>query len=280
MTQQPDGYRQSLQFEWPDAVPWSEVGQDFIEAWGHHKGKLMPEHIEITGQNGSGKSYAECTMLQQRAARWDSSEVVVVTKADDDSVPLLGWPIVDTWKDVQRYKQCIFWPRTGQTGEAREAYHEEKIYDLLARLWTPEANTVIAFDEVGYAEELSRRLRKMIRMYWREARANGITIIAMKQRPIGVAREQHSETKWKLVFPPADEGDMDRFAELLGTRRDWTPVLRSLDQENHEFVLRHTLTGEAVISWIDQELKPVPEQASPPDRTPREYLFGRKKAGA
>ena|SRR6266568_629207 len=280
MTDQPDGYRRSLQFEWPEAVPWSELGPDFIDAWGHHKGKLMPEHIEITGQNGSGKSYFECTILQQRAARWGSSEIIVATKADDDSLPLLGWPITDDWKDVSKQLQAIFWPRTDKKGEAREKHHEAKIYDLLARLWTPDANTVVSFDEIGYVEELSARLKKMIRMYWREARANGITIIAMKQRPIGVVREQHSESKWKAVFPPADRGDMDRFAELLGTHRDWTPVLEDLNQDAHQFVLKHTLTGTAYITLVDTELRPVEAQAEPPDRTAREYLFGRKKTPA
>jgi len=280
MTEQPDGYRRSLTFEWPEEVPWSELGPEFARVWGNRNGKFMPEFIEITGQNGSGKTYFLATILQERARARDSSEIIVATKPDDDSLPLLGWPVTAEWKDVQKYRQCIFWPRTDKKGQAREAYHEEKIYDLLARLWTPEANTVLAFDEIGYVEELSARIKKMIRMYWREARSQGITIVAMKQRPVGVVREQHSETKWKAVFPPADRGDMDRFAELLGTHRDWTPVLESLDQEAHQFVLRHTLTGTAYITWVDTGLRPVEAQADPPDRTPREYLFGRKKTPA
>ena len=36
----------------PERVPWSEIGEDFINAWGRPDGKLEPEHVEITGQTG------------------------------------------------------------------------------------------------------------------------------------------------------------------------------------------------------------------------------------
>jgi hypothetical protein len=149
----------------------------------------------------------------------------------------------------------------------------------LERLWVPEANTVVAWDEVGYLESLDPYMKSLIRMYWREARSQGITLLAMKQRPIGVTRDQHSESRWKMVFPPADRGDMDRFAELLGHPRDWAPILDSLDQENHEFIIRNSVTKHAYISWIDKELRPIPSQANQRGYTAREFLFGREKVG-
>jgi hypothetical protein len=279
----PDGYRRSVSFTPPERVPWSILGPEFISVWGRPGGKVQPEHMEITGQTGSGKSYAEATLLQQRAQYRGSSEILIATKEDDDTIPLLGWPIVDNWKDLQRYRQAIFWPQTDLQGDERERFHEEAIYELLTRMWHKDANTVIAFDEIGYVESLpgprgrGKRLQKLIRQYWREARTLGITLIAMKQRPVGVVRDQHSESRWKIVFPPADRGDLERFAELLGAPRDWAPVLDDLDQEEHEFVLRNSFTREAYISWMDHELAPVPAQAHQPDRTAREYYYGRGK---
>lgn len=280
-TLQPDGYRHAVDFVPPEPLPWSELGPEFMEIWGRPGGKFEPEHVEITGQSGSGKTYLLITLLQERALARDSSEVLIMTKQADDTIDLLGWPIVDTWKDLQRYRQAIFWPRTGLHGEERERFHEEKIYDLLTRLWQPRANTVVAFDEIGYVEDLSKRVKKTIRMYWREARSHGITNVAMKQRPIGVVRDQHSESRWKFVFPPADRGDIVRFAELLGTPRDWAPVLDSLDQANHEFVVRNSVTKQAYISWIDYDIAPIPSQTAKgqPDRTTREYLHGRPRRG-
>lgn len=267
-------------FQLPERVPWSQLGPEFAAEWGRPAGKFQPEHIEITGQSGSGKTYFLGTILQQRAAARGSQEILLVTKPDDDTVPMLGWPIVDTWRELKKYQQTVFWPRTAKKGEEREKYHEKKIYELLSELWQPNSNTVIAFDEVGYVEDLSQRLKKMIRMYWREARSGaGITIGAMKQRPIGVVRDQHSESRWKAVFPPADMGDMQRFAELLGHPRDWGPVLQELDQEEHEFVLRNSVRKLAYITWVDVPLKPIPAQAKQPGRTARDYLFGRPKVG-
>lgn len=273
----PDGYRRAVGFSPPERVPWSELGPEFVSIWGRPDGKHQPEHVEITGQTGSGKTYLLASLLQDRAEVRGSAIVYVVTKQADETVEALGWPIVDDWRGVKEHRQSIFWPRTQAQGKARKAYHRKKIEDLLSRLWVPKSNTVVAFDEVAYIESLGPDIKDMVQMYWREARSQGITILAMKQRPIGVVRDQHSESRWKLVFPPADRGDMDRFAEMLGTRRDWAPVLDSLDQENHEFVIRNAVTKDAFISWIDRELKPIPAQQNQPGRTPREYLFGRPK---
>lgn len=277
---EPDGYRRSYDFAWPEEVPWSDLGESFMKAWGRtDDGAFMADHWEISGQSGSGKSYLLGTALQQRAALRGSSEVVIVTKEDDDSIPLLGWPVVSDFAGIKENRQSVFWPQTKAKGEDREKYHERKLYDLLARLWAKEANTVVAFDEIGYVESLSNRMKKLIRMYWREARSNGISIVAMKQRPIGVVRDQHSESRWKAVFCPADHGDMPRFAELLGHPRDWIPVLEALDQTRHQFVLRNTFTRESYISWVDSALRPLPSQRPAAQRrSPKEYLWGRHQA--
>jgi len=266
-------------FEAPEQIPWSLLSPEFIETWGHDEhGKLRAEHLEVTGQSGSGKSYAIATILQERAQRWNSAEIAVLTKQADDSVPLLGWPVVTDFKELQKYRQAIFWPKTDLKGEDREAYHEKRVYELLSNLWKPQANSVLYFDEIGYVEDLSRRVKKMVRMFWREGRSHGISLIASKQRPIGVVRDQHSESRWKIVFPPADMGDMRRFSELLGRTSDWQPVLESLDQTMHQFVIRNSFTGDAYISWIDLELKPIPGQAEEKELSmyPKEKKPGRE----
>lgn len=262
-------------FTWPPEVPWSALGEDFTEAWGHdEKGNLRAEHLEVMGQSGSGKSYAISTILQQRAQRWNTAELAILTKQADDSVPLLGWPVIDDYKDLRNYRQAVFWPQTSAQGEAREKYHEEKIFDLLSRLWKPQANIVLYFDEIGYVEDLSKRLKKMVRMYWREGRSHGISVVASKQRPLGINRDAHSESRWKIVFPPADMGDMQRFAEMLGRHRDWQPVLESLDQTKHQFVLRNSFTKDAYISWIDMELRPLPSQQDQKNQALPESVYG------
>ena len=263
----------------PEVVPWSELGPAFSEEWGHDEsGKLRGEGMEIAGQTGSGKSYVLATILQDRAARWNTAEIVILTKESDDSIPLLGWPVVNKIEDIRKYRQCIFWPKTSAQGEAREAYHEEQIHQLLSGLWMKDANVVLAFDEIGYVEDLSARLKKQIKMYWREARSHGISIVAMKQRPVGVSRDQHSESRWKIVFPPAHQADMEAFAELLGRRGDWQPVLEGLNRQAHEFVIYNSFTKDAYISAIDTTLKPVAAQVNQKGRSTGEVMAN-KRAG-
>lgn len=265
------GRASSPGFQWPEEVPWSELGEDFIDSYGHdEKSKLRAEHVEVMGQSGSGKSYAIATILQQRAAEWGTGELAILTKQADDSLPLLGWPVIDKFEELKQFKWAIFWPQTAAQGEAREKHHEQVIYDLLSQLWKPNANIVLYMDEVRYIESLSRRLRKMVRMYWREGRSHGISLIAGAQRPIEMVRDQHSESRWKLVFPPADMGDMDRFAEMLGRPREWGPVLESLDQTRHQFILRNSFTKDAYITWIDETLRPLPSQSAESQRRNKE----------
>jgi hypothetical protein len=264
-------------FQPPPEVPWSELGPEFVQAWGRtEEGKTEGQHVEITGQSGSGKSYAEAAVLHMRALARDTPTVIIATKLDDATVERLvklGWPRVKTADEVRRHRQCVFWPDPQGDAEEREIALERAIYELLSLLWVSESNTVVVFDEIGTVEQLpgpkgrAKRLQKTIRQYWREGRALGISVVASKQRPVGVVRDQHSESRWKFVFPPADEGDMQRFAELLGQPRDWEPVLRSLDQEAHQFVIRNNVSKDAYISWIDfrlESLRPLPRTEEHP----------------
>jgi hypothetical protein len=275
-------------FTWPQQVPWSELGPEFTEIYGHDEdGKIRAEHFEVTGQSGSGKSYAIATILQQRAARWGTAELCVLTKQTDDSIPLLGWPEVGSYEQLRRekYRQALFWPSTRAQGADREAFHEHAIYDLLTALWPDRgqvANVVIYLDEVRYVEGLSPRLKKLVRMYWREGRSHGISLLAGAQRPVEMVRDQHSESRWKAVFPPADEGDMQRFAEMLGRWKDWQSVLESLDQTQHQFVLRNSFTKDAYITWIDEELRPLPSQSGEGQKknsAKPEHIYGPQDRG-
>jgi hypothetical protein len=265
-------WRSDPNFTWPERVPWSVLGEDFTAAWGRaDPAHPEPEHLEIVGPTGSGKTYALCTMLQQRMVRRQSAAVLVCTKPADKTVLRLGWPIIDRPEALNDHPNAIFWPRTRRMGTDRRAYHEVKISDLLHKLWTPESNRIVAFDEIGYVESLGGHLKAIVQQYWREGRSQGITVVAMKQRPQGTQRDMHSETYWKAAFPPGDRGDLERWAELFGARRDWMPVFDSLDPERREFVLRHSRSREAYITWMDLELRPV----KPPKRTPS-WLGGRR----
>jgi nucleoside-triphosphatase THEP1 len=249
----PGGQGQSV-----ERIPWSVLGPEFASVWGRaDPSNPEPEHAEIIGMNGSGKTYLLMKILQDRMQVRNSHIVLIVTKQADKVFAKLGWPIVRDVRDVFRYRVCIYWPQTSLIGMQRKAFHEARIRELLSRLWVPEANRVIAFDEIAYIESLSPQVKELVGMYWREGRSNGITVVAMKQRPQGVQRDMSSETWWTFAFVPKDHNDAERFAELFGSRRDWLPVFESMDPDNHEFLVRHTRSRNAYISWVDTPIQPV-----------------------
>lgn len=260
-------YLHDPHFTWPERVAWSELGPDFIRAWGFEKPPREREHLEVIGPSGSGKTYWVETVLQahyteaerRRAAsgrkHLETGAVFLATKADDAVFGELGWPIVHSAGEI-RDTNVIVWPRTGKTGTARKAFHEQRVAALLDHLWAPQANTLVVFDEVGYAEGLSAEIRTLIQQYWREGRALHIQVVGMKQRPQGALRDMHSETYWTAAFAPKDRSDAERFAELFGHRRDWLPVFDTLNPDRHEFILRHSKSREAYISWVDEPLTP------------------------
>ena len=260
-------WRADRNFTWPERIPWSQLGPDFIDMWGFDPPRGKREHLEVVGPSGSGKTHFTETVLQdhyreasrrrdeRKGKNIETGAVFVATKTDDDIFRELGWPVAHNVGEI-RDTNLIFWPRTGKKGMERDAYMAHHVDDLLSHLFTPHANTVVAFDEVGYAESLSANIRKLIQQFWREGRALGIQVIGMKQRPQGALRDMHSETFWTVAFKPNDRSDLERFAELFGHRRDWMPVFDDLDQDKHEFIIRHSRSRESYISWIDTPLVP------------------------
>jgi hypothetical protein len=241
-----------------ERVPWSVLGPEFAMSWGRADANdPQPEDMEIIGMKGSGKTYFLMKVLQERMIVRNSRIILVVTKQADKVFLKLGWPIVREFRHLRKYRQCIYWPTTKKLGDARKAFHEEILYELLSRLWVEDAYLTLAFDEIAYVESLSPRVKALVGMYWREARSMQITVVAMKQRPQGVQRDMHSETQWTVAFVPKDADDAERFAELFGNKKTWLPVFDQMNPDNHEFLIRHARSRRAYISWIDQPLTPI-----------------------
>lgn len=246
-----------------ECVPWSVLGPQFIRTWGYaRRGERMPEHLEILGQTGSGKSFFEVCILLQRAAARGSHIVVIATKPADDTLLSTGWPIITKWPpEDPRQTANIFWVQAeGLTveGQRRQA---AAIMTLLRQLWKADSNIIVVFDEVAYlCLDLNERdfpFRVVVAKYYREGRGLGITIVASTQRPQGVIRQVHSESGWTVCFAPKDEEDAERMAQVLGGKKTYLPILRLLNREKYEFLIVHGLTGKMYISWIDHPL-PLP----------------------
>lgn len=245
-------------------VAWSELAQEFAETWGRaDPSDPQPEHVEVIGINGSGKTLWTCKAVQERMIVRHTPVVFLQSKPADDTVMRLGWPVITDGRvqRVQRERWSIYWPQTNATGRARKVYQADKFRDLLNSLWHPNSNIIVVYDDFGYIQELvtsdGEPLAPIVQMFLREGRSSGITNMLVKQRPQGARREMHSETNWTVAFAPKDEDDQERFAQLFGNRKQFQEVFRTMDAEKHEFLIKHFKTGAAFISWVDTPLRPV-----------------------
>lgn len=257
----------------PERIPWSELAQEFAETWGRADvSDPQPEHVEVIGINGSGKTLWVCKAVQERMIVRRTPVVFLQSKPADDTVMRLGWPVITDGnvRKVRRERWSIYWPQTNATGRARKLYQADKFRDLLNSLWRPNSNIIVVYDDFGYIQELSTSdgepLAPIVQMYLREGRSSGITNVLVKQRPQGARREMHSETQYTIAFAPKDQDDQERFAQLFGNRKLYQPVFDQMDAEKHEFLIKHFKTGATFISWVDTPLRPLkrPERNAKP----------------
>jgi hypothetical protein len=248
----------------PPRVPWSELAAEFAEAWGRaDPSDPQPEHVEVIGINGSGKTLWMAKAIQERMIVRHTPTVILQSKPADDTIMRLGWPVITDGnvQKVMRERWSIYWPQTNATGRARKLYQADQFEKLLNFLWRPKSNIIVVYDDFGYIQELTTSqgepLAPIVQMYLREGRSSGITNVLIKQRPQGARREMHSETQWTVAFAPKDDDDKERFAQLFGARKAYMPVFDSMDSEKHEFLIKHFKTGAEFISWIDTPLRPI-----------------------
>ena len=245
-------------------IPWSELAQEFAEVWGRaDPSNPQPEHVEVLGINGSGKTLWMSKAVQERMLVRRTPCIIMQSKPADDTIMRLGWPVISDGnvQKARRERWCIYWPQTNATGQARKRYQADSFRKLLNELWRPQSNTIVVFDDVGYIQSLycsdGEPLNPIIEMYLREGRSSGITNVLVKQRPQGAKREMHSETQWTVAFAPKDDDDKERFAQLYGNKKEWMPVFTSMNSDKHEFLIKHHRTQSAFISWIDTPLRPI-----------------------
>jgi hypothetical protein len=273
VTQQPNDWRRDHTFTPPERIPWSVLAPQFHMAFGRaDPADPQPEHIEIIGQNGSGKTHLAGKIYQERAYTTLRPSLIIAHKPVDPTLLKIGFPIANTWDKVTQlardgYTNVIYWPRTPLMGNARKHFYDTRISDVLDRIWasaTPErpGDTDIVLDDAAFVEEELPETFGREKQFLREGRAPGFSVALLKQRVQGGTRLGPSESQWTAAFRPKDDSDLERWAQLFGSRRDWMPVFREVSREKREFVLKHSVTGVAFISWVDEPLAPM----DPPKR--------------
>lgn len=259
-----DNLKRRDTWEMPPVVDWeTEAGPEFFASWGRPRGKAMPEHVTIYGPSGCGKTYCQTFILTERARLRGTHAVVIATKKTDATLTSAGWPVIDDWPPDYGQNQVIWWAHGGLSTAAKQE-QQARVRHMMNTLWVPDANKIIAWDELPYVcGDLG--LNSEIGTFYREGRANGITNCACLQRPAGVNRAVHSENGWTIAFRPKDADDRIRVAEVLGDRAYYQWVLDNLDRERYQFVLKRELTGEVIITSLPSRRPHLPTRKEQPE---------------
>lgn len=231
-----------------ERVPWAELGPEFYRVWGWPNGRPEAEHVSVVGPTGSGKSMFQSEIVTTRAALRGSYVVVIATKPADATLRKTGWPIVNKWPPPWgKHERVIFWPKAGKPIEGVKV-QRVAIGRMLNEIWRPDAHTILVFDEIAYVEQ-ELGLKTIVDRYWREGRSLGFTLVAGTQRPRNVSRYMWSEPSWSVAFPPADEDEAKRVAEIVGGRSRFANILTH-DLKRHEFLLVNRREKIAYISKL------------------------------
>lgn len=208
--------------------------------------------MTVYGKSGGGKTFFVVEIIALRAKVRKTHTVFVATKKADKTIMRLhsryGWPIVSDWPPGYGENQVIYWARGGLDAEAK-AKQRAKVRKLMEELWKANSNTVVVWDELTYVQA-DLKLGTQLETYYREGRSNGLTNVALMQRPSKVTRLSHSEAGWTVAFPPKDQDDRRRVAEVLGDRARFALALDALDRTKHEFLIRHDRSGEVYATHL------------------------------
>lgn len=239
-------------------VEWADVAGEFMAGWD------QGQHLSVTGRTGSGKT-ALCLHLLDRAATERGANCVTLgTKLRDRTLVRTGWPIVTEWPPT--FEQLTRNGTLSQTN-AGPVIHGSRVV-----AWPPYASPAVMraqisalmdqvlheggwrfhVDEMAYLIQ-TLNLRTEIDTLFNVGRSSGLSMICSSQRPVWGSRSGMSQTEWSISFPVNDMEDRKRAAELLGDRNRFAPALGALGDE-HNFILVHTLTGNAVVTRLPKEV--------------------------
>lgn len=183
------------------------------------------EHVAIVGPTGGGKSTVAFALAEIVAARRDrqgrpESVTILGTKPRDRTLSSLGWPVIKRWPPAYGEEHNIVWPARTSTLSIRTSKQRAVFMPLLDQVYIEGGQTIVIDEasvfEDGYPTGLG--MRRILHLFWIDARSSGDTLIAATQRPRNVSRSMWSEPSWIFIMKPEDEDDLKRVAQLSGMK--------------------------------------------------------------
>ena len=164
--------------------------------------------------------------------------VVIATKAKDKSLDAYernGYKKLDEWPPAWNIKKVIFWRKPKALGDFRG--QQVGIYQVMADIFS-RGVWCISFDDLIYVTS-TLKLKEPVKMFYTQARSQGISIVANLQRPFWAPLEAISQSTFALVFAAHDEHDIHRLAEGLSVPfKELVTAMHELKE--YEFIFLQT----------------------------------------
>lgn len=219
-------------------VAWEDFLRGFVWKQG--------EHVSMVGPTGSGKTTLMLEILSRR-------ELVCVfaNKPRDETMDKLaktaGYRKVQRFEYNDHDRKLILWPK-GKGIADFEAVQSKAYYDALAEIWQI-GYFCCVFDEVRYICD-NLKLRRYVELFWQQARALKISVVAGTQRPAFVPVMMFDQATHLFFWCDNDELNLKRIGGLGATNSKMIrEVVSHLEPRNVLYL--NTRTGEMLTTKVE-----------------------------
>lgn len=220
----------------PPTLPWETLRARLRRDW------QAGQHVTIVAPTGVGKTHLALSL-----AELSRYVIVLACKRRDPLVSSLaadGYHVTGDldellWADRQpTTPKVVYWPRFPEKTPARQrvamqAAAMRKALDYAERTsgWT------VVADETMYLHEMLG-LEKELSSLWYQGRTQGISLLALAQRPSRIPRLAFSQADYFFIGRFADGRDVEVLREISSTipREVLEGGIASLSKDRHEFL--------------------------------------------
>lgn len=230
-------------------VPWETLRLRLRRDW------RQGEHVTIVGPTRSGKTHIALTLVEMRRY-----VLVLACKRSDPLVEDLrshGYHITGDLEEIkwtldeQRRaepvrRKVVYWPRFPEKmdDDTKEALQARLMKGAMS--WADKTgNWCVLVDETMWMSE-QLRLEKSLNRLWFQGRTQGLSVVALVQRPSRVPRLAFSSVDYFFLGKTGDKQDIERYRDINSTiPKDLLDrAVMDLDFEAHEFLFIDTHRNE------------------------------------